>query len=981
MKTRQLSPDRYDAFISYSHRQDRVLAEALQSELERFARPWYRARALRVFRDATNLSAAPALWPTIEHALAQSDWFVLIASPAAAESAWVQKEVQWWASNCSADRILITLTDGQIHWAGTDFDWCRTDAVPRLLSGVFSDEPLWVDLRKLRPASTSETSAGPPPRLGDIVAEFAAPIHGRDKDTMVGEHLSRQRRTRRLVQAVVAVLSVLLLAVSTVGFIAIAQKNEANKQRERAVRQARIAVARQLTVQAEAARDSDPRTALLLGIAAARIQPGAGGEANLVQTLTSAHYAGTLTGHRNRVWSAAFSPDGRTLATADGRTVQAGSDNATVRLWHVTNHAAPTLVATLPRHERVWSIAFAPDGRTLAVGLVGGAVQLWNVADRARPRQIGTQLDGPSSDNALVAYAPDGRTLAAGYSQDGTVRLWNVEDPAAPRLLSKPLTGFVESLNFRNDSRVLAVGTFDGEVRLWNVADPARPTPLGNPLKVAGSDSPVTAVAFSPDGRTLATGTTVAGSFDGVLRLWDLANPAKARPVGQRVPGNGAVEAVAFSQDGRTLVTGSNLEGGDAEFRVREWNITDRARPTPIGGPLPYRYGGHLLAYNPVGHTVAVGGDDSTVVLWDLDERARPAERGNLPHNASVHSVTFTPDSRLAVTGSDDETLRVWDVADPDRPILLSRVLDQDGAVRTVAFSPDGRILASGAGTIDGGTVRLWDMTNSDRPTPLGQPLSDYGNIVAAVAFSPDGRTLASGDWAGTVRLLDVSDPARPRTLSQPLPARDGVPPANINSLAFSPDGRTLATASGTKVLLWDVANRARPTLLSSPLHHGGDVESVAFSPDGHILATASTDNTVRLWDLTDRARPALLGAPLLHNEVVESVAFSPDGRILATGSFDGAVRLWNLTDPEVLPIGNPLQSGSAVWSLAFSPNGRSLAAAGEDGNVRLWDVAPADFLLTQPVELACALTGRGLDRSEWSKYISGLPYRDTCAA
>ncbi len=276
---------RYDAFISYSHSQSRLVAEALQADLERFAKPWYRARRLRVFRDETNLAAAPQLWPMIEEALGASDWFVLMASPEASRSRWVRREVEWWRANRPADRILIAQTAGEIAWAGDDFDWNRTDALPRALAGAFTEEPLWVDLRTLVPGpSVTAGGDGHSDRrvqLGDLVAEFAAPIHGIAKDSLIGAHIRQHRRTRRTVQSVIITLSILLVAVTVAGIVAVLQRDEAIHQRN-------VAEARRIAAQADALREQRPDVSLMLAVQALKIAPVTEAHNSLAATLARA---------------------------------------------------------------------------------------------------------------------------------------------------------------------------------------------------------------------------------------------------------------------------------------------------------------------------------------------------------------------------------------------------------------------------------------------------------------------------------------------------------------------------------------------------------------------------------------------------------------------------------------------------------------------------------------------------------------------
>ncbi|MFF3559728.1 AAA family ATPase [Streptomyces sp. NPDC002574] len=301
-----------------------------------------------------------------------------------------------------------------------------------------------------------------------------------------------------------------------------------------------------------------------------------------------------------------------------------------------------------------------------------------------------------------------------------------------------------------------------------------------------------------------------------------------------------------------------------------------------------------------------------------------------------VQSVAYRPDGRVLAAGGSDGKVKLWGssgsaVSKPLGPGFST----SGGTVYSLAFSPSGRLLA--VGDLHS-TVRLWNVADASRPSLVGRPLVGSYGAVFSVAFSPDGRTLAAAEGDGTVRLWDVRDPARPEPL-RPLP---GGHPGSAFSVRFSPGGRTLASAGldGT-IRLWDVADPSRARPLGSPLPGPkSPVYTVAFSPDGRILAGAGDDGDIRLWNLADPAHPTPLGSPLTGPVgAVWSVVFSPDGHTLASGGTDDTVRLWNLADPaHPTPLGSPLTGlNGVVWTVAFSPDGRTLIGASGDDTIRVW--------------------------------------------
>ncbi|MFF8772939.1 WD40 repeat domain-containing protein [Kitasatospora sp. NPDC015120] len=487
--------------------------------------------------------------------------------------------------------------------------------------------------------------------------------------------------------------------------------------------------------------------------------------------------------HTTAVNTVAFSPDGRTLATS---SVEDG-----VRLW---NLADPARAAPLGRiWNSVGSLTFGPDGRTLAV-TDHGSVQLLDVADPARVVAVGGALTGSADARGPAVFSPDGRLLATALA-DRTVRLWNTANPGRSTSPAPPMAGHtdtVSSVAFGPDGRTVATSSADHTVRLWHL-----PTAV-----LTDHTDLVTQMRLGAGGRLLAT-----ASVDRTVRLWNTADPARPLPLGRVEGFTDPVGAVALSPDGRTLVTAVF-----SEHRVVLWDVTDPARPASIGQIARFPTGVTAVEFSPDGRTLAtvtssgIVGEEKSVRLWDVSDPVRPRQRALLPSGAvSVGgTVAFSPDGRtLAASGSyAGETTQLWDVTDPDRPVRSGPALAK--GFRSMSFSPDGRTLVTvtdtgHADTPGDGAIELWDVSDRTRPTPLGQPLGGYtGRRVRAVAFSPDGRTLATA--GAEVRLWDVTDPARPAAIGQPL----AISTAELTSLAFTPDGRTVVTGGDDHLVrLW----------------------------------------------------------------------------------------------------------------------------------------------------------------------------------
>jgi WD40 repeat protein len=919
----------FDGFISYSHAADGRLAPALQKGLQRFTKPWYRARALHVFRDDESLSANPHLWTSIEQALDASRFFILLAAPQAASSRWVAREVGRWLETKSADTLLIAVTDGELVWddAAHDFDWSRTTALPARLRGSFGEEPRYIDLRWARHELDLSLDR---PRFRAAVTELAAPLHGLPKDQLASEEVLQNRRTVRIARAAVATLITLTVLAVGGGVLALIQRNQA-------IAQKRAAQSRELAARATQYVRNDFPLAALLSLEAYRVDHTADAR-NAIVTALQQPVRGVLWGHTHIVNDIAYSRDGKMLASV--------SDDGTTRLWDTVGQREIKRLSS----GRADTVAIRPSGGVLATGQHGdagnGTVRFWDIATR---RAVGTFRD----DAAIltVAFSPDGKTVAAG-DDAGNVRLLDVP---TGRPVGKPLPHpyWVLGLAFSPDGHLLATACRDGALRLWN---PSTGRQVGRPF--ASRLAQANALAFNRDGTTLAAGY---GNSD--IALWDV----KAhREIGSPQPAaSGQVMSVAFAPDGKTLASAGD-DGTVKFWRTADFGATFANHGLPaVTAPAA-----------PVASTIA--GSPSS------------SRTASLAGSSAVLSVDFSPDGRALAAGTVDGPVEIFDA--PRAPHWAKPIARHSRSGRPRRqLAPEGTPAALTVSTTSSGPVTVSSTAPHQRNAILPRPFGNTRASDLTFAIAGDGKTIAAGnansyDPNGTVKVLLLGNhDAKWRALPHP-------GPDEVLSLSFTPDGKTLAAGSSDDysdhaARVWNLGAhdniRDPATTVWSPPTTGA-VASVRFSPDGRLLASAD-EHGVKLWNVATHSQLASTPLPF-----ASLLAFTADSRTLAAAApgHEGRGCQVQLFDGRTgARLGEPVAVYTASAYIcdgySYAPKPSDTLRFTSDGDLLLRStVIPGVLTGTnerQVTETLCRSVGANLTRAEWQTYIPSQPYRTLC--
>jgi hypothetical protein len=946
---------RYDAFISYNHAADGELAPAIERGLQRLAKPWYKLRALSIFRDVSDTGLNPSLWGTVQRQMAGSDWLIVLACPESAASRWVHQEVDHWCATKSVERVLLVLTGGELAWdhASAMFTEGSTALAPGV-AAHFGSEPLWLDLRWAKELPTVPSLRHP--RFKTEMARLASPIRGLPPDEIESEDLRLHRTARRLARGAVAALVTLAIVASVAAVVAV-------RNAQRAERRAKEALARQLGLESLDMPPSDLDEALLVSVAAGRLDPsGDPGRYRASRTQLGRHYRLVELSRtpdelgRTSVRGLAIAPDGAWVvatawpATGEPVVVTWAADGGTT-VGPIADPLVPAIdiradgaVITRVVPGAPGVVAAGTDGRR-AIVVAGGetrlvdpatddAIAVWAVATT-----IATIVDG------RFATFSDGR-LAVGDAEDGT-------ELGSTRVMTPPT-----AIGVRDDTIVTADAT---GVTWWErdgsglraVGGPQPADSIGSVVSIAvgptaeralvvgdggtvlvergratavASDTVTGGLAVDPSGRFAAVGGTR-------LTIWDLDS-------GQRV---------LASDDDVTAMAWSGCGGGDPCRLVTAGEAIDVWEPS-IGRriQLADQTNAQAVDITADGDTVVSAGWGSTVARWTL----------TVPIDDSGRDAVTTAGSPAAHDEASSTTAILRDggidVQGPDGSVRID-----SGPVRTIRLLVDGsRLLVE-----HGGNPIVYDTATGERialdPNCVGDRwgVSPGGGRFVAHRAS-DGRTVVCSTDDGSI-------------VAQ---AAVGPPITDVTAVAVDDDGSVALAGNGLVELLTVADGRFAPNATAIDARFRG--ERIELGPlavaGGRVAAgvrsvsSTGTFARVLVWDAPDGGTPVQFETD--HRELAAVALLGEDAELVAAAGRnepDGAVvvQVWESDSRRRLGRGLGGLEGEIV---ALGGDTGTVIGTDREGRTYRWR------LDHDPRREICEIVDRPLTEEEWETVAGG---------
>ena len=937
----------YDAFISYSHRLDGAIAARLQVELQRFAKPWFQARALRVFRDQTSLAASPHLWTTIEQALDSSRWLILMASPESAQSPWVAEEIRWWREHRPVTHMLIAVTAGDLVWdsGAGDLDWAATTALSKeALGHAFQQEPRWVDLRWARAQESSLRSADP--RLQDAVADLAATIRQVPKDSLIGDHIRQRRRTMRSVVAALTTLVILLA-------FAVAAAVVAQRQRDRAIREETAATAGLLASTAITLTGSHPDLAQLFAAKAYQLDP------DDPQT-RAALFAAVQSDPQVQRFIEAPGQVSAIASSANGQMIVAGTTNGWVQTWRLPGFQ-PVKVGRL--NGAISGVAVSADGTTIAAA-TGTEARIWgpghSVLSRSAP--AGTTF-------SAVGVSPSGRFAAFGaYPSlevlDSSTRSWaqlRMTGFEAQNRLRPPA---ITSIAVPSESQLVA---FDGYYGSWQRIALPRLAVLSSARDAFGLGKfPAYAYALSPSG-TAATYSNVAAGR--ALQVWAVGQ--RSGVAGHARTGGRLALALAISRDGKGVA--SEDAGGIHVSRISATGSPSPAKSYPGAEPIFAT----SLAFLGGSDTRLVSASGGMLTVWNLSQYSRIGKAMGI--RMPWQCGQACPGPRLAV-----------------RP---------DGQEVVVTDSNGNQLLQAGLGAAFGKTFQLGGGVTQQYGLPQWSPDGDQLYLYGAKLYT---ITVPSGEAALTDHLREErattvrADPDPPQYVSVFAAGKQfalinaagnitvGTDPTGLGGALISGPStlhpnpglyqhQAAVDPAGTRAALIDQITRqvyvVNLKTKTSWLLPGIRAYQLGYVGPRLVIQRENGDIDLRGTDGKKLIRSIQAGTPWDYGNFAISQAAGGPG-LVAEERANGQGVIADLRSGHVLgvfPIGkaSPYQQ----TTMAFTPGDRSLVTVTEgdgsspDGLLSQLSLTPAEW-----VRVACTTSGHSLTAQDWRRYISATP-------